>query len=406
MAKGKSTRRQRKAQSRADRSAAPGGISAPPANWGAGTAKAARKAEKKLRAQEKARRDVEMRTQLEKARQGAAETREALAQAEASLGGSEGPLKEDLRESDAEAGGFLSRLAGGIAKTRESFSTGLGKIVLGKMEIDTGVLEQLEELLITSDVGNQTAQRLLNAVRGRMRREEVSDPGKLSALLKAEVQRLMSRRYPEINLNGARPTVVLFIGVNGTGKTTTIGKLAAQHTAKGKKVLLAAGDTFRAAAVEQLAGWSERAGAIMFSGAPGADPSGVVYQAVQQGMEEGYDMVLCDTAGRLHTKSNLMEELKKVKRVISKLIPDAPHETLLVLDANTGQNAIYQTREFHEAVGVTGLIVTKLDGTARGGVVVGIVNEFDIPIRYVGIGEGVDDLSPFEPEQFAEGLFG
>lgn len=406
MAKGKASRRQRKAQTRAERSGAQGAVSAPPPNWGAGTAKVARKAEKKLRAQEKARRDAEMKAHLEKSRTEAGQAREALGREEAALRDKQGPLSQELRESEQESTGFLSRLAGGIGKTRESFSTGLGKIVLGKMEIDTGVLEQLEELLITSDVGNQTAQRLLDAVRVSMRREEVRDPEKLSELLKAEVHRLMSRRYPEFNLTGAHPTVVLFIGVNGTGKTTSIGKIAAQYVAMGRKVLLAAGDTFRAAAVEQLAGWSERAGAALFTGDAGADASGVVYQGVQQGMAGGFDLVLCDTAGRLHTKSNLMEELKKVKRVISKLIPEAPHETLLVLDANTGQNAIHQTRDFHEAIGVTGLVLTKLDGTARGGVVVGIVNEFDLPIRYIGIGEGVDDLRPFEPGLFAEGLFG
>ena len=405
MAKGKATRRQRKAQASAQRAGAESAVAEAPASWGGGSARVARKAEKKLRAQDKARREAEMRAQLEKAKVEKQDTHEALAQAEAGLKDKEGPLSQELRETEEE-GGFLSRLGSGIARTRESLSTGLGKIVLGKMEIDLGVLEQLEELLITSDVGNQTAQRLLNAVRGRMRREEVRDPKRLTELLKGEVQRLMSRRYPDFNLNGARPTVVLFVGVNGTGKTTTIGKIAAQYTASGKNVLLAAGDTFRAAATEQLAGWSERAGATLFSGEAGADPSGVVYQAVQQGVAEGYDLVLCDTAGRLHTKANLMEELKKIKRVISKLIPEAPHETLLVLDANTGQNAIYQTREFHEAIGLTGLIVTKLDGTARGGVVVGIVNEFDIPIRYIGIGEGLDDLRPFEPEHFAEGLFG
>jgi fused signal recognition particle receptor len=406
MAKGKATRRERKLQNRAER-ASGGDVASPPAaGWDARTAKTARKVEKKLGAQEKARRQQEMRAQLASTREEADHTRQALGEAEAALREREGPLREELRESEDEGGGFLRKLSQGIAKTRESFSAGLGKIVLGKAEIDTGVLEGLEELLITADMGMQTTQRLLDAVRGRMRRDEVSAPDKLIGLLKSEVQRIMSRRYPPLQLTGARPAVILFVGVNGSGKTTTIGKIASHHCGQGKRVLLAAGDTFRAAATEQLAGWSERAGCALHAGEAGADPSSVMFQAVRKGMEEGHDLVLCDTAGRLHTKTNLMEELKKIKRVMGKLLPEAPHETFLVLDGNTGQNAIMQTREFHEAIGVTGLIVTKLDGTARGGVVVGIVNEFDIPIRYIGIGEGVDDLKPFEPEQFAEGLLG
>ena len=272
MAKGKASRSQRKQQTRSQRGVQGVASTPPPANWEAGAPKGARKAEKKLRAQEKARREAEMRNKLSAARDEAERTQEALVDAEASLRQQEGPLSQELRESEQDGGGFLSKLTEGISKTRESFSTGLGKIVLGKMEIDLGVLEQLEELLITSDVGNQTAQRLLDAVRGRMRRDDLRDPAKLVELLKAEVHRLMSRRYPEFKLDGARPTVILFIGVNGTGKTTTIGKIAALHTAAGKKVLLAAGDTFRAAAGEQLAGWSERAGASLYSGEPGAVP--------------------------------------------------------------------------------------------------------------------------------------
>jgi len=216
---------------------------------------------------------------------------------------------------------------------------------------------------------------------------------------------VMGRSYTPPNLNGQGPAVILFAGVNGTGKTTTIGKLAAQYRREGKRVLLAAGDTFRAAAAEQLAGWAERAGCDLFRQEEGANPSGVIYQALEKAAKEGYDLVLCDTAGRLHTKSNLMEELKKIKRVMGKVIPDAPHETYLVLDANNGQNAIHQARDFNEAIGLTGLIVTKLDGTARGGVVVGIVNEFELPVRYIGVGEGVDDLRPFDPAEFARSLF-
>lgn len=199
--------------------------------------------------------------------------------------------------------------------------------------------------------------------------------------------------------------ILLFVGVNGVGKTTTIGKIAAQYRQQGKKVLMGAGDTFRAAAIEQLVEWSRRADCDIIQKESGSDPSAVMYETVQKGIDEDYDVVICDTAGRLHTKKNLMEELKKMVRVIRKLIPDAPHEILLVLDATTGQNAIFQTREFMEATDLTGLIITKLDGTSKGGVVIGIVNEFDIPVRYIGVGEQVEDLRPFDAQQFTESIF-
>jgi fused signal recognition particle receptor len=237
----------------------------------------------------------------------------------------------------------------------------------------------------------------------------LADAAALQALVQEEIVRFMSRAYPAPRLDtlgpGVRPAVVLVVGVNGTGKTTTLGKLAAKYRSEGKKVLLAAGDTFRAAAAEQLGLWAQRAGVDLFAKPPGSDPSAVLYQAVQKAVAEGYDLVLCDTAGRLHTKSNLMEELKKSKRVLDKVLPGAPHETWLVLDGNTGHNAIRQAREFHQALGLTGIVVTKLDGTARGGMIVGIVNEFDVPIRYIGLGEAVEDLRPFEPRAFAESLF-
>jgi len=277
--------------------------------------------------------------------------------------------------------------------------------VLGKKEIDRQLLDDLEELLITADVGPETAERLLAAVREKVRRKELGDPDALRNTLREEVLRVMQRDFAESNLSGRKPAVLLFVGVNGTGKTTSIGKIAAKHAAEGKRVLLAAGDTFRAAAVEQLGEWAERAGCDIVSRGEGADPSSVIYQAVEKGVQEGYDLVLCDTAGRLHTKKNLMEELRKVRRVIAKLVPDAPHETWLVLDANTGQNAIFQARDFLAAVEVTGLVVTKLDGTARGGVVIGIMNEFNLPIRYIGVGERVADLRPFDPDLFVQSLF-
>jgi fused signal recognition particle receptor len=291
-----------------------------------------------------------------------------------------------------------------VSKTRQSLTTGLATVLLGKKELDRNVLERLEEVLLTSDMGLETAGRLLTRVRERARRNELSDLDRVKQVLKEEIHQIMSRRYPPPAWESQQPGVILFLGVNGTGKTTSIGKLASRFSGEGKRVLLAAGDTFRAAAAEQLGRWAERTGCEIVARPEGSDPSGVMFQAVERAQAGKFDLLLCDTAGRLHTKHNLMEELKKIKRVISKSLPRAPHETWLVLDANTGQNAIHQTREFHQAVGLTGLIVTKLDGTARGGVVVGIVNEFDLPIRYIGVGESAQDLEPFDPLAFADNL--
>ncbi len=357
--------------------------------------------EARLRAQREAK------AQRERVRRSGEAVRQALAAEEAALRGRSGELHKELPGEAAPPlpASLAERLRQGVAKTRERLLGGLGRIVLGRKELDSTALEELEEVLLSADMGLQTATRLIKALEARLRRDELKDPALLKSALQAEVVNIMGRSYAAPNLAGKRPAVVLFAGVNGSGKTTTIGKLGAQARHAGQRVLLAAGDTFRAAAAEQLAGWAERAGCDLFRQAEGANPSGVVYQAVERGLREGYDLVLCDTAGRLHTKAHLMEELKKIKRVIGKLIPDAPHETWLVLDANNGQNAIHQTRDFNEAVGVTGLIVTKLDGTARGGVIVGIVNEFDLPVRYIGVGEGVEDLRPFDAQAFARSLF-
>ncbi|MBI3992848.1 MAG: signal recognition particle-docking protein FtsY [Candidatus Lambdaproteobacteria bacterium] len=370
--------------------------------------KALRKAEQELAARDKAQREAEQQQRLARARERAEEAQARLRAEEEARRQREHLLARELpqeQEAVPPPRGLFRRLFSGLAKTRESLSGGLARLVLGKKEIDPGVLLGLEELLYTADTGPETAERLLNAVRQRVARRELTDPSLLRQALKEEVQRVMRREYAPLALERHRPAVVLLVGVNGSGKTTTIGKLAALHAAEGRRVLLAAGDTFRAAAGEQLMGWGRRVGCEVVSKPPGADPSAVIYEAVRRGLDEDYDLVLCDTAGRLHTKLNLMEELKKIKRVVAKLLPEAPHETLLVLDANTGQNAIVQTRDFLQAVGVTGLIVTKLDGTARGGVVVGIVNEFALPIRYVGVGEAVDDLRPFDAAAYAESLF-
>ncbi|MBC8259566.1 MAG: signal recognition particle-docking protein FtsY [SAR324 cluster bacterium] len=299
----------------------------------------------------------------------------------------------------------LERLRQGVLKTRTLLLDNIANTVLGKKEIDEDVLDDLEEVLIGSDIGPETTQRILDVITEKVERKELTNPQVLQLELKNEIQRIMSKTYPVPGTAERKPLILLFVGVNGVGKTTTIGKIAAQYRQQGKKVLLGAGDTFRAAAIEQLEEWSKRADCDIIQKEPGSDPSAVMYETVQKGLDEDYDVVICDTAGRLHTKKNLMEELKKMIRVIRKLIPDAPHEILLVLDSTTGQNAIFQTREFLETAELTGLIITKLDGTSKGGVVIGIVNEFDIPVRYIGIGEQVEDLRPFDAEQFTESLF-
>lgn len=308
---------------------------------------------------------------------------------------------EKLEQSDS----FLDRLRAGVDKTRRQILNNLSDAVLGKKEINDEVLDDLEEVLISSDIGPETTQRILEAITKKVEREELNNPQALQSEIEQEIQRIMSKKYQVPGTSDHKPLILLFVGVNGVGKTTSIGKIAAQYRQQGKKVLMGAGDTFRAAAIEQLVEWSKRADCDIVQKNAGTDPSAVIYESVQKGIDGDYDVVICDTAGRLHTKKNLMEELKKMVRVIRKLIPDAPHEVLLVLDATTGQNAIFQTREFLQAAELTGLIITKLDGTSKGGVVIGIVNEFDIPVRYIGLGEQVDDLRPFDAQQFTKSIF-
>lgn len=367
--------------------------------------KLAERAHAQLAASQKARREAELKARLETAKHKAAAVQSALAGQEAALRQRGPELTKDLPpRGEPEPGGFLQRLRQGITKTREGLAGGLARLVLGRKAVAPELLGGLEDLLLAADVGAATTSRLLKAIQERLRRNELQDPTALKEALRQEILRVMERPIPPANLS-ARPAVILFVGVNGTGKTTSVGKLGALFRAEGRRVLLAASDTFRAAAAEQLAGWARRSGCDLFSRPPGSDPAAVAFQAAEKGMREGYDLVLCDTAGRLHTKLPLMEELKKVKRVLGKALPGAPHETWLVLDANTGQNAIRQARDFHQAVGVTGLVLTKLDGTARGGVVIGIVNEFELPIRYIGVGESVNDLRPFDPRQYVASLF-
>ena len=311
----------------------------------------------------------------------------------------------EIEEPPEKADSFIERLRKGVGKTRTHILDNLSEAVLGKKEIDEDLLDDLEEVLIGSDIGPETTQRILESITEKVERKELTNPEVLQKEIQLEIEKIMSKTYPVPGTSERKPLILLFVGVNGVGKTTTIGKIAAQYRQQGKKVLMGAGDTFRAAAIEQLVEWSMRADCDIVQKDPGSDPSAVMYETVQKGLDEDYDVVICDTAGRLHTKKNLMEELKKMIRVIRKLIPDAPHEVLLVLDATTGQNAIFQTREFLEAANLTGMVITKLDGTSKGGVVIGIVNEFDIPVRYIGIGEQIEDLRPFDAKQFTESLF-
>ena len=311
----------------------------------------------------------------------------------------------EIEEQPEKADSLIERLRKGVGKTRIHILNNLSEAVLGKKEIDEDLLDDLEEVLIGSDIGPETTRRILESITEKVERKELTDPEVLQKEIQLEIEKIMSKTYPVLGTSERKPLILLFVGVNGVGKTTTIGKIAAQYRQQGKKVLMGAGDTFRAAAIDQLEEWSRRADCDIVQKDPGSDPSAVMYETVQKGLDEDYDVVICDTAGRLHTKKNLMEELKKMIRVIRKLIPDAPHEVLLVLDSTTGQNAIFQTREFLAVADLTGLVITKLDGTSKGGVVIGIVNEFDIPVRYIGIGEQVEDLRPFDAKQFTESLF-
>jgi len=316
-------------------------------------------------------------------------------------------IKENVQEinpTNDNPKGFFIRLKERLTKTRETLITRVDRLVLGKKEIDEDLLEELEEILITSDLGVITTQALIDSVQQKVKRKELDDPERLKAYLQQEIHRFLDVPGKPIDFS-LKPFVILVIGVNGVGKTTTIGKLAQRFQAQGKKVLLVAGDTFRAAAGEQLEIWAGRAGAEIIRQKEGSDPSAVVFDAVKAARVREMDIVLIDTAGRLHTRVNLMEELKKIRRVVQKEIPDGPHQTLLILDATMGQNAISQARIFNEAVEINGIILTKLDGTAKGGIIVGICNELKIPIEYIGIGEKVDDLQPFNPDEFVQALF-
>ncbi|NTW04485.1 MAG: signal recognition particle-docking protein FtsY [Peptococcaceae bacterium] len=299
---------------------------------------------------------------------------------------------------------FINRLKDSLSKTRQDLAEKIDSLVTGKKNIDESLYEELEEALIQSDVGAETAFNLVDKLRIVTKENKISEPGQLKPALIKIIRDILEQEESTVFFR-QKPTVILVVGVNGVGKTTTIGKLANYLKNEGNKVILAAADTFRAAAIDQLEIWGNKTGVDVIKHQEGADPAAVAFDALQASIARNADILIVDTAGRLHTKNNLMEELKKIGRVLAKEIPGAPHEILLVLDATTGQNAINQAKIFGAASGVTGIVLTKLDGTAKGGVVIGIKESLDIPVRYIGIGEGIDDLRPFKAAEFAQALF-
>ncbi len=306
-------------------------------------------------------------------------------------------------EGQEKSTGFLNRLKKGLSKTHKVLTTDINELFAGNRKIDDELLEELEELLITSDMGVRTTMDLIQSISKKS--SEISGADQLKKALKKNILALLNSEKPCPQKITTRPRVIMVIGVNGVGKTTTIGKLAAKFVASGEKVIIAAADTFRAAAIEQLAIWAQRAGVEIVKHKEMSDPAAVAYDGIEAAMARGADVVLVDTAGRLHTQKNMMEELKKIKRAISKKLPQAPHEILLVLDATTGQNAISQAELFNDALDVTGIALTKLDGTAKGGIVVSICSMLEIPLKYIGIGETIEDLQEFDSVRFVNALF-
>ena len=299
--------------------------------------------------------------------------------------------------------GLFSKISEGLRKTRDSISGAIGSMLSSFTKIDDELFEELEEILIMSDIGAVTSAKICDTLKKRVKEEKIKDPEEIKKLLSQTVAEMV-KGDRELKLS-TKPSFVFVIGVNGVGKTTTIGKLASQLKASGKKVILGAADTFRAAAIEQLEVWAGRAGVDIVKSAEGADPAAVVFDTIAAAKSRGSVVIICDTAGRLHNKKNLMNELAKMYRIIGRELPDADVETLLVLDATTGQNAVNQARDFKEVADITGIVLTKLDGTARGGVVLAIMDELKIPVKYIGVGEQIDDLQPFDPTEFAAALF-
>lgn len=315
-------------------------------------------------------------------------------------------IREEIAEPEvAPPPSLFQRLRAGLARTRDGLVGRIDLLLAGRSTIDGDTLEALEEILIESDIGVQQVMTLISRIQDRVEKKDLKDPQLIKGYIRDEITNILSHKNHHLSRPAEGPFVIMVVGVNGVGKTTTIAKLARRFSEAGESVLLAAGDTFRAAATEQLEIWGKRVGADVIKHQSGADPSAVIFDALKAADARGTGVVIADTAGRLHTKVNLMEELKKMKRVMAKVMPEAPHEILLVLDATTGQNALSQAKIFHEAVGVTGIALTKLDGTAKGGIVTAIVGELGIPVKLIGIGEGMDDLRDFEPQAFVGALF-
>jgi fused signal recognition particle receptor len=316
------------------------------------------------------------------------------------------PTSNTVAETSDTGGSFMERMKVGLSRTRSSFSNGMATLLIGGKEIDDELLEDIETQMLVADIGVDATRRIIDKLTERVSRNELTHSTALYKALQSELTDLLSPHVAPLVIDSSKkPFVILMVGVNGVGKTTTIGKLAKRFQREGKSVMLAAGDTFRAAAVEQLTIWGERNNVPVVAQGSGSDSASVIFDALTSARAKGIDVLIADTAGRLHTKTNLMEELKKIFRVMQKIDPSAPHETMLVVDAGTGQNALSQVQEFHQAVGLTGLTVTKLDGTAKGGVLFNIASRTNVPIRYIGVGEKIDDLRPFEAKDFVSALF-
>jgi fused signal recognition particle receptor len=308
--------------------------------------------------------------------------------------------------TEPESTGFFTRLKQGLSKTRASLTDKMASLFLGKKTLDANLLKEIETILLSADIGVDTTKQLIDRLTQQLARKELDQADAALQVLKDEMRRiLLPCQVPLANDGHIKPFIILVIGINGAGKTTTIGKLASQLTAENKKVMLAAGDTFRAAAIEQLQLWGERNQVPVIAQQPGADSAAVIFDATTAAKARGIDYLLADTAGRLHTQSHLMNELQKVKRVLKKIDDTAPHETLIVLDASLGQNALNQVKQFNETIGVTGIVLTKLDGTAKGGIIFTIAQQTKLPIRFIGVGEGIDDLKPFDANEFIAALF-
>jgi fused signal recognition particle receptor len=310
-----------------------------------------------------------------------------------------------MTKDDSQGSGLFRRLKAGLTRTHDGFINRVERLVLRRNRVDDDLIDSLEELYIQSDVGPHTTVELMETLRAAIARKEVKSPEEVLAFLRRKSEEFLAGRSGALVLPRSRPAVILVVGTNGSGKTTTVAKMGSRFRREGKRVILAAADTFRAAASDQLDIWGERAGLDVISQKPGSDPAAVLYDTIEAAKARNCDIVIADTAGRLHTKVNLMEELKKISRTAARLVPGAPHEILLVLDATTGQNALAQVRLFHEALSLTGLVLTKLDGTAKGGVVIGLAREFDIPVKLIGVGEKIDDLQDFDSETFTKALF-